>query len=1166
MLIGVSSQRFWGCTTKLSASFVERARGAIVREWHSFLQILDFHSFEATMTSVSRSSSFSSSSSGSISRRLKDNTNRDDDVSEVSAENPIVTQAQHLESLFDHGLDDLRSLENTNRDEDDDLESELGKLARSEEMLRNELEVFNTGYFIPERESDAVSPFPGRSEVFADLSMAYSSSSVGDESSPLQGFVNNSLDYQLPTTLVMKNSTRFGHSPPIILPRPRSPKPPGLSPQQSQMPPLLPTQMPSVRVIPHQDPTYPPARAPSRGELKPPPPHSQQLTPSVFNFASDVTKPHPSLVSDMPGDERRYYKDHEQTDRPYDRDSGYSSASVFPYGPANPFDVRNKTYKTPSSNIATTKDEGHFHGKPVVLPPPIETSSMKKAYDFTPLEQDENVMQGVDGNLLRIDLQPAEKDLDSQPLLIKKEAQQVSSKVVDTSVGVEKNEVSCDEGLVLFSDDEDTADHDKWFAKNSTLAVGPTCDMSEDESSVSRGLLLFFLCCRGRIPIGILLCCMIIGAPIAVSTGVVINNRGDNFLPVLSSFSPSVAPTYVPSIFLSSISNTPTLSTPPSSSAIPSMRPSLRPPTQESPGTPTGPPSFTGMETLMPSSSSSPNTSHLSTVPSSELITILPSDQPTAAPYTPSPSISLRSTNPSSVPSATLAPEPSLTESERPSVDPTTEASPELSTTPSENPLSVSSAHPSSFPSRISSVEPSSVFSTYPTDLPSELPTKANSVLPTSSSSFEPTTSSTTTIALFDFLVSVSPDNGEALMDTGSPQHMAYIWLSGNQDIEKYTEERIIQRYAMAVLYVSTDGNNWVQNSGWLSDTNECTWFAKGGNICGRGNEVRRIEINYNDLDGTIPAELMLLPRLEEVNLGGGPSKRLDGQLPPEFGSLSLREFRVPDNNLTGSIPDSYREWNRLQWFDIANNAIEGEMLIGSWGSLKILNVGNNRLSGVIPEAIASLRDLERLDASFNQLSGEIPAKIEDLHRHLRILNLSHNRLSSLPSNIGKLERLERLFLDNNRLGGSIPNEIGNLGRLRDLTLAFNEFSGSIPTSLAFLGELREILDLGSNNLSGSIPSEIGNINGRVRHLHLSNNRLTGEIPASFAEFQSLVELRVESNNLSGVHPEVCMAYNNTRPLFYADCSVDCPCCTHCCENGQCECLYLGTNQEWLCY
>lgn len=111
-------------------------------------------------------------------------------------------------------------------------------------------------------------------------------------------------------------------------------------------------------------------------------------------------------------------------------------------------------------------------------------------------------------------------------------------------------------------------------------------------------------------------------------------------------------------------------------------------------------------------------------------------------------------------------------------------------------------------------------------------------------------------------LTSVSLDNGTAMNTASTPQNQAYNWLLNNTDIDRYGDMQIKQRYALAVLFFSTGGNNaWYTNDGWLSvNESECSvWFHRyTGEFCKSGALVD-LDLSNNNLRGTLPDELTIL-------------------------------------------------------------------------------------------------------------------------------------------------------------------------------------------------------------------------------------------------------------------------------------------------------------------
>ena len=73
------------------------------------------------------------------------------------------------------------------------------------------------------------------------------------------------------------------------------------------------------------------------------------------------------------------------------------------------------------------------------------------------------------------------------------------------------------------------------------------------------------------------------------------------------------------------------------------------------------------------------------------------------------------------------------------------------------------------------------------------------------------------------------------LRDTSTPQGQAFQWLLSEDPAQVNPCEypSLDQRYGLATLYYSTSAQaDWTTSTGWLSGTDECTWFNVA---CGNG-------------------------------------------------------------------------------------------------------------------------------------------------------------------------------------------------------------------------------------------------------------------------------------------------------------------------------------------
>jgi hypothetical protein len=121
--------------------------------------------------------------------------------------------------------------------------------------------------------------------------------------------------------------------------------------------------------------------------------------------------------------------------------------------------------------------------------------------------------------------------------------------------------------------------------------------------------------------------------------------------------------------------------------------------------------------------------------------------------------------------------------------------------------------------------------------------------------------------ALRNVLLPVSSDGGAALNSSSTPQNKAFNWLAvNNTSLRTYTNESIIQRYALATLYFSTNGDTWENKAHWMDDGNECDRWQDTSNdtkiTCTDNGTLVELDLSSNGLQGTIPPEIGLLTSL----------------------------------------------------------------------------------------------------------------------------------------------------------------------------------------------------------------------------------------------------------------------------------------------------------------
>ena len=95
---------------------------------------------------------------------------------------------------------------------------------------------------------------------------------------------------------------------------------------------------------------------------------------------------------------------------------------------------------------------------------------------------------------------------------------------------------------------------------------------------------------------------------------------------------------------------------------------------------------------------------------------------------------------------------------------------------------------------------------------------------------------------LLDQLSEITPTN--ILVNPTTPQGQAFVFMNNdplNPDVCTYPT--IDQRYGLATFFYSTDGSNWGDRQGWLSNLEECNW---SGVTCNDGTLVSNLQSRKN--------------------------------------------------------------------------------------------------------------------------------------------------------------------------------------------------------------------------------------------------------------------------------------------------------------------------------
>ncbi|KAJ0856034.1 putative non-specific serine/threonine protein kinase [Helianthus annuus] len=232
-----------------------------------------------------------------------------------------------------------------------------------------------------------------------------------------------------------------------------------------------------------------------------------------------------------------------------------------------------------------------------------------------------------------------------------------------------------------------------------------------------------------------------------------------------------------------------------------------------------------------------------------------------------------------------------------------------------------------------------------------------------------------------------------------------------------------------------------------------------------------------------------------------------------------LRELDISNTGISEYMPESFwRSFTNLNCLDMSQNRLQGTLL-SIPSTLSLLDLSSNEFGGKLTHLFDGMFPIS-LDLSNNFFVGSLhPLLCSNGVKETQALSLGNNNLSGvIPECWEKWPRLRFLNLNNNNLSGRIPSTLGSLSWLGSLSMGGNNLSGRLPTSLMNLTTL-VILQLGRNELVGSIPTWFGTKLPFLRLLNLRSNNFHGNIPHQLCYLKSIQILDLADNNLLGNIP-----------------------------------------------
>jgi Leucine-rich repeat (LRR) protein len=200
------------------------------------------------------------------------------------------------------------------------------------------------------------------------------------------------------------------------------------------------------------------------------------------------------------------------------------------------------------------------------------------------------------------------------------------------------------------------------------------------------------------------------------------------------------------------------------------------------------------------------------------------------------------------------------------------------------------------------------------------------------------------------------------------------------------------------------------------------------------------------------------------------------------YGFKNLKGLAISDCSLYGNLPKWLSKLTLLQALLLNNNQLSGPIpaWINTLNFIFYIDMSNNSLTDDIPVALMEMPMLEQAKSDQIFLATSVfpfPLYLVPFLQYRttngfpRTINLGYNKLTGvIPPELGDLKGLLVLNLSFNNLYGEIPESIGNLVNLQVLDLSYNNLTGVIPSTLVTLHFLSKF-DISNNDMEGPIPT-----------------------------------------------------------------------------------------------
>ncbi len=359
----------------------------------------------------------------------------------------------------------------------------------------------------------------------------------------------------------------------------------------------------------------------------------------------------------------------------------------------------------------------------------------------------------------------------------------------------------------------------------------------------------------------------------------------------------------------------------------------------------------------------------------------------------------------------------------------------------------------------------------------------------------------------------------------------------------------IADSLALIDLYNATDGDNWTDNTNWLTAGALETWFG----VTVEAKRITELILPANNLNGTMPLTLGNITQLRYLDLSGNV---LSGLITPQLGNCTeLLHLDLSHNQFTDTVPATFTNLAKLAFCAVDSNRLTVFPELSATATLDTLALEHNAFTfediephihitefTYVPQdsvGSAGRRTLVEADLLLLYVSvGGIANEYQWIKDGVDIVNAVNDTLliqSVVPGDSGIYScRITNTTATALTLF-SYPESVTVIPQgFIDDSLALIDFYNStggtqwssnanwcttapLSTWYGVSVEGRRLveLDLMKNNLTGSVPSSFGACTALKRLLLTGNGLAT--VPAEMADLHSAVFITLNSNQLTAL-------------------------------------------------